>query len=122
QIPVIFKRPQPGEELYGNEREVLIYRSVLRGERFGAPALYASVYDAQQGRYGLFLEDLGNSTLDHGGVRTWMAVARWLAEMHATYLGREAELRALGCLMEHDTAYYRMVAQTARRNLELANA
>ena len=121
RLSVIFKKPLPGEKLYGNEREVLIYRSVLRGGRFGAPALYASVYDAQQGRYELFLEDLGDSTLSDGGVRTREAAARWLAEMHAAYLGREDELRALGCLMEHDAAYYVMVAQTARRNLELAN-
>ena len=42
--------------------------------------------------------------------------------MHSTYLGREDELRALGCLMEHDAAYYEMVIRAARRNLELAGA
>jgi hypothetical protein len=122
RISVIFKRSQPDGQVYGNEREVLVYRSLLRGGRFGAPALYASVYDAEQGRYELYLEDLGNRTLDDGGGGTWVAAARWLAEMHAAYLGHEDELRALGCLKEHDAAYYLMVAQTARRNLELANA
>ena len=121
-LPVIFKRLHPGEQLYGNEREVLIYRSVLKGGRFGAPALYASVYDAQQGRYELFLEDIGDSTLDDAGISSWIDAARWLAQMHATYLGREDELRALGCLMEHDAAYYERVIRAARRNLELAGA
>jgi aminoglycoside phosphotransferase (APT) family kinase protein len=121
RLPVIFKSPRPGEPLYGNEREVLIYRSVLRGGRFGAPTLYASVYDATNGRYELFLEDLGDATLNDSGSRTWEAAAQWLAELHAAYLGREEELRSLGCLMEHDATYYRMVAHAARRKLELAN-
>src|SRR5262249_25939292 len=47
---------------------------------------------------------------------------RWLARMHGTYHGREDDLRELGCLMEHGPAYYHSVAQTARRNLELAGA
>src|SRR5262245_37094831 len=119
---VVFKRLQPGEKLYGNEREVLIYRRLLDGERFGAPALYASVFDEGQRRYWLFLEDLGLSTLDEGDVEEWFAAVRWLARMHATYHGREDDLRALACLMEHGPAYYHMVAQSARRNLELAGA
>ena len=121
-ISVIVKRPQPGEKLYGNEREVLIYRRVLRGQRFGAPALYASVCDVEEARYELFLEDVGRATLGYDSVETWRAAARWLADMHATYLEREDELRAFGCLMEHDAAYYAMVAETARRNLERAEA
>src|SRR5262249_44047669 len=120
RLRVIFKRLSPGEKLYGNEREVLIYRRLLDGGRFGAPALYASVYDEAEGRYWLFLEDLGSSTLDEGDVEEWFAAVRWLARMHGTYHGREADLRALACLMEHGPAYYQMVAQTARRYLELA--
>jgi hypothetical protein len=122
RLRVIFKRLSPGEMLYGNEREVLIYRRLLDGERFGAPALYASVYDEGEGRYWLFLEDLGSSTLDEGDVEEWFAAVRWLARMHGTYHGREADLRALACLMEHGPAYYHMVAQSARRNLDLAGA
>jgi aminoglycoside/choline kinase family phosphotransferase len=122
RLRVVFKRLQPGEELYGNEREVLIYRRLLDGERFGAPALYASTYEERERRYWLFLEDVGTSTLDEGDVEEWLAAARWLASMHATYHGREGDLRALGCLMEHGPAYYHMIAQAARANLELAGA
>jgi hypothetical protein len=120
RLPVVFKRLQPGEELYGNEREVLIYRRLLGGERFGAPAVYASVYEESERRYWLFLEDVGSSTLDDGDVEEWLAAARWLAGMHGSYHGREDDLRALGCLMEHGPAYYHMIAQAARRNLALA--
>src|SRR5262249_31210259 len=120
RLRVVFKQLQPGEKLYGNEREVLIYQRLLDGERFGAPALYASVCDEGERRYWLFLEDLGSSTLDEGEVEEWFAAVRWLARMHGTYHGREDGLRALACLMEHGPAYYHMVAQTARQNLELA--
>jgi aminoglycoside/choline kinase family phosphotransferase len=122
RLRVIFKRLSPGEELYGNEREVLIYRRLLDVGRFGAPALYASVHEEAERRYWLFLEDVGSSTLDEGDVEDWFAAVRWLAGMHGTYHGREADLRALDCLMEHGPAYYHRVAQTARRNLELAGA
>jgi hypothetical protein len=122
RLRVVFKRLQAGEKLYGNEREVLIYRRLLDGERFGAPALYASVHDEGERRYWLFLEDVGSSTLDEGDVEEWLAAARWLAGVHASYHGREDDLRELGCLMEHGPAYYQMVGQTARRNLEQAGA
>jgi aminoglycoside/choline kinase family phosphotransferase len=122
RLRVVFKRLQPGEKLYGNEREVLIYRRLLDGERFGAPALYASAHDEAEEHYWLFLEDVGSSTLDEGDVEDWFAAVRWLAGTHGTYHGREDDLRALGCLMEHGPAYYHMVGQTARRNLELAGA
>jgi hypothetical protein len=122
RLQVVFKRLQPGDKLYGNEREVLIYQRLLAGERFGAPALYASVQDEGERRYWLFLEDLGSYTLDDGDVEEWLAAARWLAGMHASYHGREDDLRELDCLMEHGQAYYHQVGATARRNLELAGA
>jgi hypothetical protein len=122
RLRVIFKRLSPGEKLYGNEREVLIYQRLLDGGRFGAPALYASACDEAEGRCWLFLEDLGSTTLEEGGDEEWLAAVRWLAGVHASYHGRENDLRGLGCLMENGPAYYHMVGQTARRNLELAGA
>jgi aminoglycoside/choline kinase family phosphotransferase len=121
RLSVIFKRLHPGAEGKGDRREVLIYRRLLAGQRFGAPALYASVYDPEQGRYWLFLEDLGDQTLD-GDPEHCRAAACCLAELHATYWGREAELRALDCLNEHGPDYYHMLARHARRNLEWAGA
>src|SRR5262249_7167316 len=106
----------------GDRREVLIYHRLLAGRRFGAPAIYASVYDEARGRYWLFLEDLGEGTLNDGDWGDWFAAVRRLAEMQATYHSREDDLRALHCLMEHGPEYYHLIAQTARRNLELAGA
>lgn len=122
RLSVIYKRPRPGHKLYGNEREVLVYRRLLAGRRFGAPAHYASAYEPGCGRYWLFLEDVGETTLDQEGEEAWLAAARWLAEMHGTYLGRGEELRALGCLGEHDADYYRLIARAARGHLAEAGA
>src|SRR5205807_4296869 len=104
RLGVVFKRLRPGEKLYGNEREVLIYRALLGGQRFGAPALYASVYDEARGHYWLFLEYAGQQTLHRAGMDEWRAAVRWLAGLHAAYWGRADVLRALGCLGEHDAA------------------
>ncbi|HKP53131.1 MAG TPA: phosphotransferase [Chloroflexia bacterium] len=121
RLRVIFKRLQPGANLYdGNEREVLIYRRLLAGQLFGAPALYASLYDTTRGLYWLFLEDVGDMTLEHCDIDEWLPAFRWLARMHSAYWGREEELRALHCLAEHDGQYYAMIAQRSRRNLEIA--
>lgn len=122
RLAVIFKRLQPGHELYGNEREVLVYRRLLGGQRFGAPALYASVYDEARGRYWLFLEDVGQRVLKHCGLEDWLAVVRLLAGMHGTYMGREEELRGLRCLGEHDADYYHLIATVARDHLHRAAA
>jgi hypothetical protein len=117
QLSVMFKRLQPGHKLYGNEREVLVYRRLLQGSGLGAPALYASVYDEAAGRYWLFLEDVGDGSLKGASPDAWYAAARWLGGVHAAYWGREAELRALGCLGEHGPDFYHGLAAKARQFL-----
>ncbi len=116
-LSVIFKRLHP---LYGKDirREVRTYRRLLAGQRFGAPALYASLCSEAHQTYWLFLEDLGEWRLDWCEVDAWFAAFRWMAGMHAAYYGREEELRALDCLGEHDAAFYRFLAQAARETLQ----
>lgn len=130
ELPVVFKELRVEgaataaahfELPKGNRREVLVYRRLLAGGRFGAPSLYASVYDETLGRYWLFLEDVGERTLNYGDTDAWLAAVRWLGEMHGTFTGREQELRALDCLDEHDANYYRSIAAAARHNIELAS-
>jgi len=123
-LSVIFKRLLPDPDPVGPTymREVLIYRRLLAGGRFGAPALYASLQDDAREQYWLFVEDLGDSTLEDGDVEDWLAAARWLAGLHREYRGREEELQNLGCLGEHGTDFYRTLAAKARRNLALAGA
>ena len=118
-LSVLFKRLRPGHKLDGNEREVLVYRRLLRGGGLGAPALYASAYDAAAGRYWLFLEDVGEDSLKGAATEAWYAAARWLGELHAAFWGRDEELRAFGCLGEHGPDYYHCLAETARDFLQL---
>jgi len=119
-LPVIFKQFDGKNEAKGSRREVLIYQRLLAGRRFGAPLLYASLYDKNRRRYWLFLEDVGEWTLNRGEKADWMSAFRWLAELHGYYLGKEKELRSRECLSVHDAGFYRMLARDARRNLQLA--
>src|SRR5262249_10856644 len=75
---------------------------------------YASAYDEAAGRYWLFLEDVGEGSLKGAASDAWSAAARWLGGLHASYWGREEELRALGCLGEHGPGYYHCMAEGAR--------
>jgi hypothetical protein len=122
QVPVIFKRLAPRPEPKGHRREVLVYRRLLAGQRFGAPALYASAYDEPGGRYWLLLEAVGRRPVTEGDLPDWAGAVRRLAELHGSYLGRDGELRALGCLGERGAAYYHFLAGRARRNLREADA
>ncbi len=122
RLAVIFKCPDQGAEWKGGPREVLIYQRLLAGQRFGAPELYASIYDEAQGRYELFLEDVGDLILSKGEWEEWLAAVRWLATLHGTYWDAEEELRPLACLIEHDAEYYQRIAQVARDTLDRAGA
>jgi hypothetical protein len=120
RLAVIFKQLRRARLSRGGHREVMVYRRVLAGGRFGAPALYASVLDSGGPRYWLFLEDVGGAHVGQSEMPAWFAAVRWLAKMHAAYLGRDAELRALGCLGTHGIPYYQRIRETARRHLERA--
>ena len=127
-LQMIFKRfnPEPGlehdshEALKDYKREVLVYRRLLCDPNFGAPALYASAYDPTREQYWLFMEDLGESTLDHKSLKHFLATAGWLGRMHGAYAGRQEELRRLGCLVEHDQQFYRALGSIAHRNFQVA--
>lgn len=114
-LSTIFKRVQPGEDGRGNE--VLVYRRLLSGCRFGAPDLYAHLHDEERGLYWLFLEDLDGWKLEWCETRVWPAAFRWMARMHAGRLGRERELHAANCLLDHGPRFYRALAAAARRTL-----
>lgn len=113
RLTVVFKRlqPRPDRDI---GRWMLTYRRLLADTRLDAPAVYASAYDPVRERYWLFLEDVGDVRLDWCDVDAWAAAVRWLARMNAAYYGRERELGALGCLVEHGPAFHGALARTAR--------
>jgi aminoglycoside/choline kinase family phosphotransferase len=117
QLTVIFKRlqPRPDRDV---PRRILIHRRLLADRRLDAPTVYASVCDEAQGRYWLFLEDVGELKLSWSDdMDDWLAAYRSLARMHAVYYGQEEQLRALGCLGEHRPAFYRFFARNAQEVL-----
>lgn len=119
-LRVIFKRlrPRAGKQIH---REVLIYRRLLSGGRFGAPLLYGSVSEPALDRHWLLLEDVGSRRLDGFDADMWEEAFRWMAGMHAAYYGREDELSGLGCLAEHDTGFYELLVEDASSTLQRLN-
>lgn len=116
RLPVIFKRlcPATGKD---PRREADCYRRILSDGWCGAPRLYASLSDAAEQRYWLFLEDVGSWRLDWCGSRDWEPAFRFLARMHARYLGEERSLADLDCLVEHGRGFYQDLARSARESL-----
>lgn len=100
-------------------REVRLYTHVLGRRRLGAPALYAAGWDRRRTRRWLFLEDVGDWRLDWCDTPVWQEAFRWLAGMHAAWHGDAAALRAAG-VPEQGAAFYRDLAQQARRRLTKA--
>ncbi|AFZ29509.1 aminoglycoside phosphotransferase [Gloeocapsa sp. PCC 7428] len=115
QISTIFKRLRQDVR---QGREVLLYQRLLVGQRFGAPQLYAGLCDRAAQRYWLFLEDVGEWKLEYYEISEWLLTFRWMAQLHAAYYDREAELRSLDCLGEHNAEFYYYLLQTARESLK----
>jgi phosphotransferase family enzyme len=118
QLTVIFKQlqPRPDRDV---RRRILIHRRLLADRRLDAPLVYASVCGEAQGRYWLFLEDVGELKLNWcDDMDAWFGAYRSLARMHATYYAQEEKLRALGCLGEHRPAFYRFFARNAHEVLQ----
>lgn len=120
QLSVIFKQLQPITDLQIRScgQEVYLYKRLLCGKHLGAPALYAEHHDEINGRYWLFLEDVGEWKLEYCDVDEWLNAFRWLARMHATYYGKDRELRTLNCLSEHGAKFYQHLAQMAGQSIQ----
>lgn len=117
RLTVILKelQPQPDRDV---RQTVLKYERLLADRRLDGPKVYASVCDEVRRRYWIFLEDVGEWKLHYCEMGAWLAAFRWLARMHATYYGREEELRALGSLNIHGPVFYRFLARSARQVLQ----
>lgn len=115
-VPVVFKRIE-SDGATSREREVSVYEELLRGGRFGAPEMYASLSDDERNLHWLFLEDVGGWKLEWCETHEWPAAFRWMARMHARTSGMENELLSLGCLEEHGPSFHCDLMDAARRSL-----
>lgn len=109
--------------LHNPLREIEVYDRVLAGHELGTPAYYGAVVDSARDRYWLFLEDVpGVSLWQIGEPTTWLAVARWLAQLH-----QRVAPDGLSLLRYDGDLLRRFVAQAAARlprrsRLQLASA
>jgi hypothetical protein len=71
--------------LHDPQREIDVYTSILPTHELGTPTCYGSIVEPERDRYWLFLERVEGLPLWQLGDRAiWLAVARWLARLHAT--------------------------------------
>jgi hypothetical protein len=104
-----------------SRRELDMYRSILSRERFGTLHLYAFRWEPNRGRYWLFLEDAGRTTLnDVHDLREWTAAARWAARFHAAT--RDLPAARTKLLPRWTRAHYRRCADQVERLLPTVDA
>jgi hypothetical protein len=70
-------------DLHDPRRELSVYADVLSGHELGTAVYYGAVVEPDADRYWLFLEDVpGVPVWQDEDPDIWLAVARWLAELH----------------------------------------
>jgi Ser/Thr protein kinase RdoA (MazF antagonist) len=86
-------------DLHDPLREISVYADVLSGHELGTAAYYGAVVEPDADRYWLFLEDVpGVPVWQDEDPAIWLAVARWLAELHQHVHPRS------GSLLRYDRA------------------
>ncbi len=107
--------------LYNPLREIETYRVILAPHCLGTATCYGAVVDHPVGHYWLFLEKVAGLELhDFSEVAIWQQVARWLALMHARFVGETETLAREVPLLNYDGDYYRLWLRRARAFLRQA--
>jgi aminoglycoside phosphotransferase len=102
--------------VFNPRREIDVYERILADRGLGTAALYVSNAGAQRQRYWLVLERVAGIELYQvGELAVWQAVARWLAELHASRDVRAAAFAIGDMLLEHTAAWYSRWMQRAVR-------
>lgn len=71
--------------LHDPQREIDVYTSILPAHDLGTATCYGSIVEPERDRYWLFLERVDGLPLwQLGDPAVWQAVARWLAQLHAS--------------------------------------
>ncbi len=105
--------------LYNPRRELEVYRSLLMPNRLGTAICYGTVVDHTIGRYWLFIEKVpGQELYKVGEFATWQHVARWLAIMHARFVGENAKLAQTAQLLDYNSDFYWLWIRRAQAFLD----
>jgi hypothetical protein len=95
--------------LYDPLREIETYRTILEPNHLNSATCYGAVVNSALGRYWLFLEKVpGVALYQVGDFAIWQQAARWLADLHSHYAGKdvlECHARAAHLLI-YDQDYY----------------
>lgn len=103
------------EFLHDPLREIDVYRRILSSEPLQTAECYGAVVDPAADRYWLFLERVAGAELSQvGELGTWQRVARWLADLHRRFAGRDELVSGGSRLLRYDGDFYRLWLRRAR--------
>jgi hypothetical protein len=114
-LPDSVRRAKP-EFVFNPLREIAVYGSILDCQRFGTACCYGAVVEPEIERYWLFLEKVpGLELYQLGDLAAWQQAARWIATLHARFLGRLESLTCTSHLLRYDGTFYRRWIERARQ-------
>lgn len=89
------------------DREAGVYLDLLRNTQLGTARFYGVHKRNRDGRTSLLLEFVQGKRLKRVREQeTWLAVAKWLAQMHHYFSHRQDELHTVASLYRHDSDFY----------------
>lgn len=103
------------------DREIGVYRDLLRAMEPGTARYYDSVWDEGDGRSWLLLEFVDGRELHHCSPESWEAAVVWLADMQAKFAVRGL-LHAADFLPRHDASFFHFEAERAVHTLGRVSA
>ncbi len=107
------RRIKPGF-LYNPLREIKTYEEILARNCLGTAHYYGSLVSSDEDRFWLFLEKVsGLRICAVNDFCAWLEAARWLARLHARFMGEGITLRRSVPLLQHDDAFYRLWLERA---------
>jgi hypothetical protein len=100
--------------LYNPLREIKTYEEILAPNRFGTAHYYGAVVRSDEDCFWIFLEKIaGLRICAVNDFCAWLEAARWLARLHARFMGEGNTLNRSVPLLQHDEAFYRLWLERA---------
>jgi aminoglycoside phosphotransferase (APT) family kinase protein len=100
------------------QRELRVYRDLLRGTDLGTPEYYGSVWDDSEGRFWILLEFVDGVVIKDHNVEHGILAADWLGRMQGLFAQRSEMLSACDFLIRQDADFFRSKAQLAQWNVD----
>jgi len=111
-----YKGRRPGME-ERHEREMRVYRDILREAELGTPRYYGSLWDRPQGLFGVLLELVPGTPVRYCEFPYWLSAAGWLGRMQGHFARHSTLLEKCDFLLKHDEHFFHSVAEKAARSV-----